>query len=692
MRLLTILLLALPGLYGQALPLQNARICATRSGLPEFPANYSAFSVYNGTSLRKHVLTSPEAVCNDGTPAIIYGRRAVAGATEPDGGLANNRWVIVIQGGGICSNSDDCTERWCGTGFYDASKMSSRYNPDTILDTGILNRNPANRLGNRNQVFAYYCSSDGWIGTQSNSLITDPDDPTRSFTLNFKGSRIVDAIFTDLENGMLDLPRITDATDAIIAGDSAGAMGVRQNVDRIAARLRQRNPNVKVRAVLDATFTTPQEGKSGKPPGDPTDPFTMFFGQAHRKVQIGVWGGLHDQSCLAMHSLETQFLCSQQDHLEKNHITTPFFQAMDLADPKLAEGHVAENLYPTFTSMSQAQFDQLTALSSLLTTAEEKAQMTTVPGVAGRLCYQHVALEITQQFFLRQTRATADGPAFSFHDLLVNWMFGGGPVSVIAPRPPDSPPVPIPDSLCNQPLGGTTAPGADIVSAATYAREVPVAPESLAIALLRNVPVSAALVVAPTDNWPTTLGGVRLTVTDSSGTARAAPIYYVHPTQIAFLIPAGTAVGAATVTFTAAANSFTSPVTIAAVSPGFYTASQSGVGVVAGQWVRVAANGNHTSGLLFDANRSAMPVDLGNAGDQVYLQVYGTGLRFATSGSVTVGGIRTAFIGPVPQGQFLGLDQLNIGPLSRRLAGQGDVDIEVRANGLIANVVTVRIK
>ena len=55
---------------------------------------------------------------------------------------------------------------------------------------------------------------------------------------------------------------------------------------------------------------------------------------------------------------------------------------------------------------------------------------------------------------------------------------------------------------------------------------------------------------------------------------------------------------------------------------------------------------------------------------------------------MTVDGVPVPFSGPVPQGQFEGLDQLNIGPLPRSLAGRGEVEIVVTVDGKQANVVT----
>ena len=55
---------------------------------------------------------------------------------------------------------------------------------------------------------------------------------------SFSGATIVDAAITALERGVTGMPKLTDATDVLISGDSAGASGARAHLDRIAARLR----------------------------------------------------------------------------------------------------------------------------------------------------------------------------------------------------------------------------------------------------------------------------------------------------------------------------------------------------------------------------------------------------------------------------------------------------------------------
>ena len=73
--------------------------------------------------------------------------------------------------------------------------------------------------------------------------------------------------------------------------------------------------------------------------------------------------------------------------------------------------------------------------------------------------------------------------------------------------------------------------------------------------------------------------------------------------------------------------------------------------------------------------------------------LFGTGIRgFTSQVSATVGGENVAVLGAVPQGEFVGLDQVNIGPLPRTLIGRGEVPIDLTADGQAANTVTVNVR
>ncbi|MBS1789332.1 MAG: pre-peptidase C-terminal domain-containing protein [Acidobacteria bacterium] len=87
--------------------------------------------------------------------------------------------------------------------------------------------------------------------------------------------------------------------------------------------------------------------------------------------------------------------------------------------------------------------------------------------------------------------------------------------------------------------------------------------------------------------------------------------------------------------------------------------------------------------------------DLGIVTDQVYLVLFGTGLRGRSDLSavkVKIGNLDTPVIYAGAQGDFVGLDQINVGPLPRSLAGRGEIDVVVTIDGKTANTVKINIK
>ena len=91
-----------------------------------------------------------------------------------------------------------------------------------------------------------------------------------------------------------------------------------------------------------------------------------------------------------------------------------------------------------------------------------------------------------------------------------------------------------------------------------------------------------------------TLGGITVTVTDSSGVPRQALLFFVSPGQINLLIPAGTATGPATITVNTASGSLTTTINISASTAALFTANNNGSGPLAAQVVAVAPGGQQT--------------------------------------------------------------------------------------------------
>ena len=220
------------------------------------------------------------------------------------------------------------------------------------------------------------------------------------------------------------------------------------------------------------------------------------------------------------------------------------------------------------------------------------------------------------------------------------------------------------------------------------------------IAALFGTGLASGTVSASTSTLPTTLGGVQLQITDSLGSTRNAPLFFVSPTQINFQVPTGTAPGSATVnvllngSITGSGN-----VTIANVAPGLFTANVTGKGVPAAVVYRIKADGTQSYEPVaqYDSTQNAYvttPIDLGASTDQVFLIGYGTGLRNRSSLSATtatIGGTNAVVSYAGAQGTYVGLDQVNI-LIPRILAGRGNVDLVLNVDGQSANTVTINIK
>ncbi len=233
-------------------------------------------------------------------------------------------------------------------------------------------------------------------------------------------------------------------------------------------------------------------------------------------------------------------------------------------------------------------------------------------------------------------------------------------------------------------------------SAASFTSGAALAPDMIAFGQASGI--AASTTIASENPWPTVLGGVHLEIADSQGQTRQAPIYFAMPDSIAFQIPAGTALGAATATLTTSAGgTLTGPLNLERASPGLFTANANGSGVPAGFWIKVGADGQQTQGYLFDpnqplGNRVAVAIDLGSPGDQVFLSLYGTGFRNANGAVASIGGRTVPVYGFAAVSGYQSEDVVNIGPLPRTLLGRGQADISLSFDGKAANTVTVSIQ
>jgi uncharacterized protein (TIGR03437 family) len=248
---------------------------------------------------------------------------------------------------------------------------------------------------------------------------------------------------------------------------------------------------------------------------------------------------------------------------------------------------------------------------------------------------------------------------------------------------------------------GTTVPSATgmvNVSSASYFDNGAVAPGSLVSAMGSNL--AGVPQTAPSTSLPTTLGGVSVTVEDSTGMARQAGLVYVSPQVINYLLPAGTAPGTATVSVNGSDGAAASgQVLVVAVAPGVFAANSSGQGLAAAVVQRVHADGTQVYEPVaqFDAGQNQfvpVPINLSSTTDQVFLVLFGTGIASrsslaAVNAQIGSAIVRVSFAGP--SGDFPGLDQVNL-LLPPALAGSGNVGVTLSVDGFAANTVRVTIE
>ncbi len=238
-----------------------------------------------------------------------------------------------------------------------------------------------------------------------------------------------------------------------------------------------------------------------------------------------------------------------------------------------------------------------------------------------------------------------------------------------------------------------------------------VAPDALVSAFGADLANSSALSTSAT--FPTKLAGTTMTLVDSSNTSYNVGMYFASAQQVNYLVPTNAKPGPATINIASGDGTQTSgTLLISPVAPGIYTANQNGSGPAAGiaicggtcsGWPNSQGNGQFyqytfVSGCT-SGSCTAQPLSLGGPGDAVVVELFGTGIRHVSSVSAitaTVNGQTLPVVYAGPQGEYPGLDQVNI-VIPRSLAGSGEVslvlNIEDSVNSVSAasNTVTLHI-
>jgi uncharacterized protein (TIGR03437 family) len=244
----------------------------------------------------------------------------------------------------------------------------------------------------------------------------------------------------------------------------------------------------------------------------------------------------------------------------------------------------------------------------------------------------------------------------------------------------------------------TIAPPADLpefvsVSSATYDGNRPLAPAAIAAGF--GVNLSPDTMLAKSTPLPTNLDGVQVEVIDSQNQKSPAGLLFVSPQQINYVVPPTAVPGVARIRVRR--NGVLSSggiLNVAKIAPALYTANGQGTGVAAATWLFVAKNGARTSGLVFDPQtKKPVPLIFEPSRGDLYLSLFGTGIRgFRNYVRAEVGNGLAPILSVGPQGEFEGLDQVNIGPLPKELSIGAEWDIKLTVDDVAANVTTVRIQ
>lgn len=222
------------------------------------------------------------------------------------------------------------------------------------------------------------------------------------------------------------------------------------------------------------------------------------------------------------------------------------------------------------------------------------------------------------------------------------------------------------------------------------------APALVNMASMRGGPSApGAMVEAQGTGLPAALAGTTVEVADGSGSKLSAPLIAVSPNEVYFQMPSATVIGPARVTVRGNETTEQSTdIRIDPVAPALFSANGDGQGAGAIEAVRVNQHGQSTE-LVFSYDVACRrfvlkPLSLGGTDEQVFLSLFGTGIRGAPGDiAVLIGGALVPVVSAGAQPQILGLDRVVAGPLPRILAGRGEQHISIAVDSTTSNSVSI---
>ncbi|KAL5482198.1 hypothetical protein EMCRGX_G022493 [Ephydatia muelleri] len=177
------------------------------------------------------------AYCNDKKAAIYYIDKR-----------STNGWVVHFEGGGGCYSFNDCNERWYKNPTLRNLMSPSNY-PLSINGADILSSHVhANDIfAGFSRVLVPYCSSDGWLGSRPfTNLAFQFNYSADADNFAFRGHVIFQAVINEL----VSLYNLSNSSELVLVGTSAGGVGVLNHLPWVRSQL----PGAQIKAVVDSSW------------------------------------------------------------------------------------------------------------------------------------------------------------------------------------------------------------------------------------------------------------------------------------------------------------------------------------------------------------------------------------------------------------------------------------------------------
>jgi O-palmitoleoyl-L-serine hydrolase len=336
----------------------------------------------------------PHAKCLDGTPGGFY--------ISLDDSNEGDTWVFMLQGGGECVDESSCKAR-AKTKLGTSSRMDNK----TYFNYGIMNtratQNP--HFYNANYVKVAYCTGDLHMGT-----VSSPDSST--YGLYFSGAHIVTAVVDTL----LKRYGLGTAAHIVLAGQSAGGLGIVSLLDRVALQIKTSGSKAAIVGAPEGGYYFLNDHTYHGPNPKPSN--FIPWGTNHFPIYYKLWHAEVNEKC-AEHYSDSPWRCLVADY-SFPFIETPIFITEALTDRVVIPLHNGiPSKFPPFTG-DEVPF--VKGWGKTMRSALQQVLRSPTAGVFAPACWTHTTFD-TGILLNGTDRLT----------YLANWMYNGQAAKAIDP-------------------------------------------------------------------------------------------------------------------------------------------------------------------------------------------------------------------------------------------------------------------